>query len=135
MRILVLPAGLALAAAAFAQNPEANSPISRAAAAAVVHKTVETTDGRKIDGQVVSEGFSDLALRTGDKRLVLLRKQGERYRAVTSQTDWPTYHGSPSGNRYTTLTQIDRNNVARLGPRWIFPMANVSQVESTPLVV
>ncbi len=88
-----------------------------------------------IEGQVVSEGMSDLALRTSDKHVVLLRKQGDRYRVVTSQTDWPTYHGSPTGNRYSSLTLIDRNNVGRLGPRWIFPIPNVSLVENTPLVV
>jgi alcohol dehydrogenase (cytochrome c) len=121
--------------AVMAQNPEANSPIPRNAPPSVVHKTVRTSDGQTLEGQALSEGMTDLALRTDDKRIVLLRKQGERYRVVTSQTDWPTYHGNPGGNRYSPLSQIDRSNVARLSPRWIFPMANVSQVENTPLVV
>ena len=41
-------------------------------------------------------------------------------REVTSETDWPTYNGDPRGNRYTTLTQIDKDNVARLAPKWMF---------------
>ena len=28
---------------------------------------------------------------------------GNRYRLVTSQSDWPTYHGDPSGNRYLPI--------------------------------
>ena len=41
---------------------------------------------------------------------------------VTSDVSWPTYNGDPGGNRYTTLTQIDKTNVARLAPHWIFSM-------------
>ena len=44
---------------------------------------------------------------------------GDRVRVVTSQTDWPSYDGHTSGNRYTPLLQIDKTNVARLAPRWI----------------
>ena len=54
------------------------------------------------------------------------RPPGDRYRVVTSQRDWTTYHGDPGGNRYTTLTQIDKSNVARLAPRWVFPIPNVT---------
>jgi len=122
-------------ALAVAQNPDAGSPIPRNASPAVARRTIQTTDGRTVEGQVLSEGMSELALRTGDKRIVLLRKQGDRFRQVTSQADWPTYHGSPGGNRYSALTQIDRGNVARLAPKWIFPLPNAAQVENTPLVV
>ena len=99
-------------------------------------RTVKLTDGQTLEGRVLNEGFSDLQLLTDDQRVRLLRRaDGDRYRAVTSQRDWPTYHGDVNGNRYTTLTQIDKTNVARLAPRWVFPMANVTYVENTPLVV
>ena len=111
------------------------SPIPRNAAPALVRKTVQTTDGRTLTGQVLNEGMSDLQLRTDDKQIHLLRKSGDRYRAVTSQADWPTYHGDPSGNRYSKLTQIDKSNVSRLAPKWIFPIPNVAMVENTPLVI
>jgi alcohol dehydrogenase (cytochrome c) len=79
---------------------------------------------------------SHLQLQTDDQRIHLLRKTaGDRYRAVTSQQDWTTYHGDAGGNRYTTLTQIDKTNVARLAPRWVFPIPNVTQVENTPVVI
>ena len=83
----------------------------------------------------MSEGMTDLQLRTAEKQLRLLRKAADRYRVVTSQTDWPSYNGDPSGNRYTKLTQIDKTNVARMTPKWIFPMPNAPQVENTPVVV
>jgi alcohol dehydrogenase (cytochrome c) len=99
-------------------------------------KTVRLTDGQTVEGRVLNEGFSDLQLLTDDQHVRLLRKvDADRYRAVTSQRDWPTYHGDPAGNRYSTITQIDKTNVARLAPRWVFPIPNVTQVENTPLVV
>jgi alcohol dehydrogenase (cytochrome c) len=119
---------LALAAsAALAQVPTQPPP--------VIRMTVQTTDGKTIQGQVIAEGLADLQLRTDDKRIVLLRKDGERFRVVTSQTDWPTYNGDPGANRFSKLTQINASNVKNLGPRWIFPMPNARQVETTPLVV
>ena len=99
-------------------------------------RTIQTTDGKTLQGQVLSEGMTDLQIRADDKRIHLLRKaDGNRYREVTSQADWPTYHGDVSGNRYSKLTQIDKNNVGRLAPRWIFPMPGANTIENTPLVV
>jgi alcohol dehydrogenase (cytochrome c) len=99
-------------------------------------KKVQTTDGRAIEGRVLNEGMSDLQLITDDNHVFLFRKAaGDRYRVVTSQKDWPTYHGDPGGNRYTTLTQITKGNVSKLATRWTFPMPNVTLVETTPVVV
>ena len=112
----------------FAQAPPA--------APQVVRKTVTTTTGQSLTGRVLSEGMSDLQILTDDQRVHLLRKTDNgRFREVTSQKDWPTYHGDPSGNRYTTLTQIDKTNVSRLAPKWVFPIANAPQIENTPVVV
>lgn len=111
-------------------------PLLRASAPAVVRQTISTVDGQMIEGRVLNQGMTDLQMLTDDHRIRLLRSTGiGRYRQVTSQTDWPTYHGDPSGNRFTKLTQIDKSNVARLAPHWTFPIPNVTQVENTPLVV
>jgi alcohol dehydrogenase (cytochrome c) len=119
-----LLAGVAAAQISTAQPPQ------------VVRKSVQTTDGRTLEGQVLNEGMQDLQLRTDDKQIRLLRKtDGGRYRVVTSQTDWPTYHGDPSGNRYSKLTQIDKSNVSRLSAKWVFPLPNVTTVENTPIVL
>jgi alcohol dehydrogenase (cytochrome c) len=97
--------------------------------------TLRTTTGTTLDGEVLGEGFEDLQLRTADKRVHLLRRAGDRVREVTSDADWPTYNGDPRGNRYTTATQINKSTVARLGPKWVFPMPGVSRSQVTPVVV
>src|SRR6478736_5160742 len=132
MKIVILASCFAFAAgAALAQAPD-----SRVAPPVVVRKTIQTTDGQTLAGRVLNESMSELQLRTDDQRIHLLRKAaGDRYRVVTSQRDWTTYHGDPGGNRYTTLTQIDKSNVARLAPRWVFPIPNVGNVENTPIVI
>ena len=35
---------------------------------------------------------------------------------------WPTYHGNENGNRFSSLDQINANNVAQLAPGWLFPI-------------
>ncbi len=79
-------------------------------AAVVQRLQVRTVGGVTLDGEVVGKGFDDLQLRTDDHRVHLLRRASEGYREVTSAVDWPTYNGDPRGNRYTTLTQIDKSN-------------------------
>jgi PQQ-dependent dehydrogenase (methanol/ethanol family) len=48
--------------------------------------------------------------------------------------NWPTYNGNLSGNRYSTLDQINPSNVRRLQLQWIYPMP-YQPLETTPLVV
>ncbi|MEP6961351.1 MAG: PQQ-binding-like beta-propeller repeat protein [Acidobacteriota bacterium] len=98
--------------------------------------TVTTTNGQTIQGRLLNEGSTDMQLRESNGRIRLLRKAANNLvRVVTSQADWPTYNGEPGGNRYSKLTGIDKNNVAQLAPKWIFPLGAVTQVENTPLVV
>jgi PQQ-dependent dehydrogenase (methanol/ethanol family) len=47
--------------------------------------------------------------------------------------DWPTYYGKLSGNRYSTLDQIDARNASRLQLQWIYPI-QYQPLETTPLV-
>jgi alcohol dehydrogenase (cytochrome c) len=101
----------------------------------VVRLKVTTADGKTLDGEVLNQGFDDLQLRTADHRIHLLRRAGDRYREVTSGTDWPGYNGDPGGNRYTTLSQITKANVARLGPKWIFSLPNTGRLQVTPVVL
>ncbi len=49
---------------------------------------------------------------------------------------WPTYNGNLSGNRFSSLSQINRSNVARLAPQWMFTIAHApGSLEVTPVVV
>ena len=101
----------------------------------IVRTKVQTTTGATLDGQVMAEGFDDLQLLTDDKRVHLLRRVGERVREVTSDTDWPIYNGDPRGNRYTTLSQINKSTIQRLAPKWVFAFPGGGQLQGTPIVV
>ena len=101
----------------------------------VVRTKVQTTDGQTLEGQVLGDGFDDLQILTDDKRIHLLRRAGDRVREVTSSVDWATYNGDHGGNRYTTLTQVNKSNVARLAPRWVFTIPGASSLQVTPSVV
>lgn len=56
---------------------------------------------------------------------------------------WPTFNGDYTGQRYTTLTQIDESNVGKLKPAWTAGFTDVGPqrgaptpvVKATPLVV
>ena len=62
----------------------------------------------------------------------LLRRAGDLFREVTSEAEWPTYNGEPGGNRYTTLTQIDKTTVTRLSPQWLFSVPDAGRLQVTP---
>jgi alcohol dehydrogenase (cytochrome c) len=99
-----------------------------------VRATVTLTDGATAQGVVMNQSSTDMQLLTDDRRLLLLRRTGDRYRRVTSQADWPTYHGQAGGNRFTTLDQIRKDNVARLAPLWTYSLG-AGRLQVTPVVV
>ena len=101
----------------------------------VVRETVELTDGRKIEGEVLGEGFTDKQMRSNGKLFLLRRAADGKYREVTSSVDWPGYNGDPRGNRYTAMTQINKANVAGMTAKWVFPIPNGARLQGTPVVV
>lgn len=100
-----------------------------------VKRKVVTTSGNTLEGVVLNQSNDDLELQTEDKAIHLLRRTGDSFREVTSETNWPTYNGDLRGNRLTNLTQIDKSNVSHLAPKWIFSMPDVSYLETTPIVL
>src|SRR5260370_36498966 len=106
----------------------------RAESRPVVRIKVQTIDGRVLNGQVLGEGFEDLQLRTDDQRVHLLRRAGDRFREVTSETGWPTYNGDPGGNRCTKLTQINKRHISRLAPKAVFKLPSTGRLQVTPVV-
>lgn len=91
--------------------------------------------GQILDATVLAEGTNDLQLLGDDQELHLLRRsEAGLFREVTSQSDWLTYNGDAGGNRFTRLSQINRENVGQVAPRWIFNMPNASRLEVTPVV-
>src|SRR3954468_367182 len=77
---------------------------------APIRTTAQLTSGTTLAGREIGRTGRELQLRTDDQRIHLLRKSGEQFRKVTSQSDWPSYHGDFSGNRYTAMTQINASN-------------------------
>ena len=69
--------------------------------------SIQTIRGESFQGLVLSQSVGEMQLLTDDHRLHLLRREGERYREVTSDVDWSGYNGDPGGNRYSTLSQIE----------------------------
>ncbi len=50
-------------------------------------------------------------------------------------TEWPTYDGSHTGNRFSPLQQIDPSNVNLLAPAWIFTLpGSPGHLQTTPVV-
>src|SRR5271169_5802139 len=63
---------------------------------------------------------------------------------ASGDTDWPNYGNDPGGMRYSPLTQINRENVAKLKVEWIFHTGDISDgshdrrrsgFEATPILV
>ena len=100
-----------------------------------VHTTITLAGGGTLSGLVVNQSAADLQLVGDDRRIHLLRKSGDRYRAVTSQEDWPGYNGATRGYRSSALAQITAQNVSRLVPKWIFSLSNAPRLQVTPVVV
>jgi alcohol dehydrogenase (cytochrome c) len=109
--------------------------VARAAAPSIPKVKLELTDGRAIEGVPLNHGVADdVQLRTDGGQIQLLRKSGTKFRPVTSSVNWASHDGSLTGNRYTTLSQINKGNVARLAPKWIYTIQNTSRLEVTPVV-
>ena len=63
---------------------------------------------------------------------------------VKPESDWPAYGNDPGGMRHSALSQIDRENVAKLKVAWVFHTGDVSNghdgrkrsaFETTPILV
>jgi alcohol dehydrogenase (cytochrome c) len=59
----------------------------------------------------------------------------ERLLARPVEKDWLSYNGDYTGRRYTSLDQINVNNVGQLRAHWVFHAPNSDSLEVTPVVV
>jgi alcohol dehydrogenase (cytochrome c) len=97
--------------------------------------TIALADGRRVTGTLVAQSAVDAVL-FADGRYVLLARDGDAYREkpIAPKRDWTIYHGSPTGNRYSTLEGINVGNVGRLAPAWMFGLPS-PMLETTPVVM
>jgi glucose dehydrogenase len=49
--------------------------------------------------------------------------------------NWPSYNGDHTGQRFTSLDQINQANVPRLRAAWVFHSPHSRDMEVTPVVV
>jgi len=50
-------------------------------------------------------------------------------------TNWLLYSGSYDAHRFSSLSQINRDNVSELAPQWVLQTSAPGFFEATPLVV
>src|SRR5207245_8726687 len=55
--------------------------------------------------------------------------------AQPPDSNWTSYNGDYSGRRYSSLDEINLNNVAQLRAAWIFHPGNSQRLEATPVVI
>src|SRR6266478_4730963 len=51
------------------------------------------------------------------------------------QQDWSAYGGAPENNHYSTLAQINRNNVKRLAVAWSFDTQEEDGLQTSPIII
>jgi len=54
---------------------------------------------------------------------------------ASQQQDWPVYGGGPENNHYSTLAQIDRENVKQLTVAWTYDTGEEGGLQTSPLVI
>jgi alcohol dehydrogenase (cytochrome c) len=113
------------------------APSARAAVDESHPGALKLVSGATLEGTVLYEGDFSSAIRTVDGKIHLLKRAsgGWAENPIEPKSDWVTYHGSISGNRYSPLDQINAGNVRQLALRWMAPIAGAPRIEATPLVV
>jgi alcohol dehydrogenase (cytochrome c) len=98
--------------------------------------SLKLASGGTIEGKLLGLSEFDAQLRTADGKIHLLARDGDLFRdkPIEPKRDWVTYHGDLSGNRYSSLEQINSGNVQRMAPAWIFPVPSSPRLETTPVV-
>jgi quinoprotein glucose dehydrogenase len=56
-------------------------------------------------------------------------------RKSSRQQDWPVYGGTTENSRYSTLAQINRENVKQLQVAWSFDSGETGGLQTSPIIV
>jgi alcohol dehydrogenase (cytochrome c) len=99
--------------------------------------TLALTNGQALRGTLLAQTESDAELLSIDGKIHLLEHHLDEYRdkPIEPKSDWLSYHGSVSGNRFSSLDQINSSNVNRLSVAWKFPIPSSPRLQATPVVV
>ena len=85
---------------------------------ATASTTIKMADGSSRAGILLGQSLLGATLlEKGNTKFTLLSRDGDVYREkpIAPKSDWLMYDGSHTGNRYSTLDQINPTNVQRLG--------------------
>ena len=55
--------------------------------------------------------------------------------ASEQRHDWPAYGGAPENNHYSSLAQINRENVKRLSVAWTFDTQEAGGLQTSPIII
>src|SRR6202142_1982029 len=55
-------------------------------------------------------------------------------RPSSKQQDWPVYGGTPENSRYSSLAQINRENVKQLQVAWSFDSGETGGLQTSPIM-
>ncbi|HEX4945989.1 MAG TPA: PQQ-binding-like beta-propeller repeat protein [Blastocatellia bacterium] len=70
--------------------------------------------------------------------ILLLAYASQRSNAVTTPNEWPNYGGDPENTHYSSLKQINRDNVKQLEVAWTYDTgdaSNGSEMQCNPVIV
>lgn len=84
---------------------------------------------------VVSAAIFGLALKGQSPVTAVANVSNEDLLAAPVGANWTSYNGDYSGQRYSSLQEINPANVARLQAAWVFHPGNSQTLEVTPVVV
>jgi quinoprotein glucose dehydrogenase len=69
------------------------------------------------------------------RELIARSKTPARNGKTHGQRDWPAYGGNAENTHYSSLTQINRNNVKRLRVAWTFDTQEAGGLQTSPIIV
>ena len=64
-----------------------------------------------------------------------LHENGSQAESEPANQDWPVYGGNPENTHYSSLAQINRDNVKQLRVAWTFDTGEPGGLETSPLIV
>ena len=68
-------------------------------------------------------------------KLIAAEQQEEPPKPAAPQIEWPAYGGGPLNDHYSSLTQINRQNVNRLQVAWTFDTGEQGGLQTSPIIV
>lgn len=102
--------------------------------------SLSLANGQKLSGTILRSGeFAADVLDPDGSLHLLARLPGPeavyQEKKIEPKANWDGYNGGVTGNRYSTLENINTSNVSRLKMAWLFPITTSPRIEATPVVV